>query len=60
MTSDLTSASSVLRLQQTYKVEMRLKVARQMSVLVAPLQHKLDAVKLELQQLRGKEECSHS
>jgi len=45
-------------LQQTHKVEMGLEVERQVSVRVAPLQQELDAVKLELQQLRGKVESS--
>ncbi len=45
-------------LQQTHKVEMGLEVERQVSVRVAPLQQELDAVKLELQQFRGKVESS--
>ena len=39
--------------QQLCKVEMGLEVECQVSVQVAPLQQELDAVKLELQQLRG-------
>ena len=40
------------------KVEMGLEVERQVSMRVAPLQQELDAVKVELQQLRGKVESS--
>ena len=43
-------------LQQTHKAEMGLEVERQ--VQVALLQQELDAVKVELQQLRGKVESS--
>ena len=45
-------------LQQTHKAEMGLEVERQVSMQVAPLQQELDAVKVELQQLRGKVESS--
>ena len=45
-------------LQQTHKAEMGQEVERQVSMQVAPLQQELDAVKVELQQLRGKVESS--
>ncbi len=45
-------------LQQTHKAEMGQEVERQVSMRVAPLQQELEAVKVELQQLRGKVESS--
>ncbi len=47
-----------VELQQTHKAEMGQEVERQVSMRVAPLQQELEAVKVQLQQLRGKVESS--